>query len=294
MGAVLIIGYIIFSSIVLYLAYLLIPDDETKQSREFAQDLESITTELLRKIDSQQKLIDGKNEPSDTHSPNIVGKITDHLNWVSSTVNTLNNTNSLVDLLGTCEINAVRYSDLLSCVEWKFKRLSVLIRDKCRCQDCSVQNFSNHVHHLHYIKDQLPWEIENSALVTLCSQCHSNRHNNETIRVYKLNYGRLEATTIESSYCDRCGGSGHLPQFNHVQGGICFKCMGDCVNKSIFSVALKRVKNNINSYDIGSKRSEYNNYINSISIDVFNQLPQLAQNNVADRPNNVPDDDLPF
>jgi hypothetical protein len=26
--------------------------------------------------------------------------------------------------------------------------------------------------------------------------------------------------------CDRCGGSGHLPQYNHVSGGVCFKCNG--------------------------------------------------------------------
>lgn len=26
--------------------------------------------------------------------------------------------------------------------------------------------------------------------------------------------------------CDRCGGSGWIPHFNHVEGGICFKCEG--------------------------------------------------------------------
>ncbi|MDG1158122.1 MAG: hypothetical protein P8N19_01430 [Flavobacteriales bacterium] len=26
--------------------------------------------------------------------------------------------------------------------------------------------------------------------------------------------------------CSRCGGSGHLPQYNHIQGGACFKCNG--------------------------------------------------------------------
>ena len=26
--------------------------------------------------------------------------------------------------------------------------------------------------------------------------------------------------------CDRCGGTGYLPQFRHVAGGVCFKCNG--------------------------------------------------------------------
>lgn len=35
--------------------------------------------------------------------------------------------------------------------------------------------------------------------------------------------------------CDRCGGTGHLPQFNHVEGGICFKCRG---GKQITRISL--------------------------------------------------------
>ena len=26
--------------------------------------------------------------------------------------------------------------------------------------------------------------------------------------------------------CDRCSGTGRLPQYNHVEAGICFKCRG--------------------------------------------------------------------
>lgn len=26
--------------------------------------------------------------------------------------------------------------------------------------------------------------------------------------------------------CTRCNGTGRLPQFNHIEGGICFKCRG--------------------------------------------------------------------
>jgi len=33
------------------------------------------------------------------------------------------------------------------------------------------------------------------------------------------------------STCSRCSGTGHLPQYKHVEGGICFKCRGNKVVK---------------------------------------------------------------
>lgn len=27
--------------------------------------------------------------------------------------------------------------------------------------------------------------------------------------------------------CDRCNGLGRIPRYNHVEGGICFKCRGN-------------------------------------------------------------------
>lgn len=32
--------------------------------------------------------------------------------------------------------------------------------------------------------------------------------------------------------CNRCNGSGYLRQFNHVEGGVCFKCRGAGTVKS--------------------------------------------------------------
>ena len=29
--------------------------------------------------------------------------------------------------------------------------------------------------------------------------------------------------------CDLCGGRGHIPVYNHVQGGVCFQCWGSGV-----------------------------------------------------------------
>lgn len=31
---------------------------------------------------------------------------------------------------------------------------------------------------------------------------------------------------VKSRTCVRCNGTGYLPQFKHVENGICFKCRG--------------------------------------------------------------------
>lgn len=31
---------------------------------------------------------------------------------------------------------------------------------------------------------------------------------------------------VEDRRCRRCHGTGHLPQFSHIKGGMCFRCRG--------------------------------------------------------------------
>ena len=81
------------------------------------------------------------------------------------------------------------------------------------------------IHHTYYIKGYKPWDYDNDALVTLCEDCHRKRHNTSHIPLYDSNK-RLINKLIP---CDRCGGSGYLPQYNHVKHGICFKCGGEGV-----------------------------------------------------------------
>jgi len=45
-----------------------------------------------------------------------------------------------------------------------------------------------------------------------------------------------------SGECDRCGGTGHLPQFNHVQGGRCFRCRGMSGEKKLTPKAKASTK----------------------------------------------------
>ncbi|WP_152560110.1 hypothetical protein [Hymenobacter sp. IS2118] len=81
-----------------------------------------------------------------------------------------------------------------------------------------------HVHHLYYITSKNPWEYENDALVTLCSDCHSEVHRTEIIPVYKVENGQRERITGVT--CSRCSGAGYFPQYKSVENGVCFQCRG--------------------------------------------------------------------
>lgn len=83
------------------------------------------------------------------------------------------------------------------------------------------------VHHKCYISGKNPWEYKNDALITLCQDCHCNEHKSTQTPVYKDLYDKQ--VIAYAQICDRCGGSGYLPQYHHVEGGVCFKCYGEGV-----------------------------------------------------------------
>jgi hypothetical protein len=80
-----------------------------------------------------------------------------------------------------------------------------------------------HVHHQYYILANLPWEYPDSALITVCSNCHEVIHKSGVIPVYRE---ETKAVKLNLIPCSRCYGQGILPQFSHHQNGICFKCGG--------------------------------------------------------------------
>lgn len=80
------------------------------------------------------------------------------------------------------------------------------------------------VHHKYYINGLKPWEYDDNALVTLCKECHQKRHETAIPKYRSLSKNIIDAYCHK---CVRCGGSGFLPQFNHVLNGICFKCGGE-------------------------------------------------------------------
>ncbi|MBL6950695.1 MAG: hypothetical protein ISR57_08645 [Bacteroidales bacterium] len=79
-----------------------------------------------------------------------------------------------------------------------------------------------HVHHTYYQEGKLPWEYPDDALKTLCWICHNKLHD----------YGKVNWLDEEGNIkgeltpCDRCCGAGYLPEYKHVQNGVCFKCGG--------------------------------------------------------------------
>jgi hypothetical protein len=79
------------------------------------------------------------------------------------------------------------------------------------------------VHHNRYILNRLPWEYNNEDLVTFCNHCHTDFHKNNTVYVYSED----ELTKLDYEICNRCNGYGYLPEYRHVQNGVCFQCMGE-------------------------------------------------------------------
>lgn len=80
------------------------------------------------------------------------------------------------------------------------------------------------VHHMfYYYGNTLPWGYYWKDLITLCEDCHRHLHAKDETPIYDINMRKIND---ELKTCDRCGGIGFLPQYNHVQNGICFKCRG--------------------------------------------------------------------
>jgi hypothetical protein len=65
------------------------------------------------------------------------------------------------------------YSEKLKSPQWQKKRLEIMKRDKFTCKLCGDTETTLHVHHKEYIDGNNPWEYENSYLVTLCEDCHT-------------------------------------------------------------------------------------------------------------------------
>lgn len=60
----------------------------------------------------------------------------------------------------------------------------------------------------------MPWEYDDDALITLCSECHSETHKTETTPLFSET-----GSVIYSGLpiCDRCGGRGELPQYKYYR-----------------------------------------------------------------------------
>jgi hypothetical protein len=83
---------------------------------------------------------------------------------------------------------------------------------------------SIHVHHKYYVLSRKPWEYEDDALETLCSECHATFHQNNRVPVWLDDTSRYMQEHLTP--CPRCNGAGHFPEYSHVKAGRCFYCNG--------------------------------------------------------------------
>jgi hypothetical protein len=241
-------------------------DREVKTT--LAVDEQKLNIDKIEKLTEKKRLEDSK----------LIGL---RNSWASHNEYLILTNDSLLDLLDQNPIESINYSMLLSCFEWKFKRFKMLVRDNFQCQDCYEKSSELHVHHNYYIKDSMPWEIDDSALTSLCRKCHTKRHEKENIKVYKKNNGQLIITDQYYIKCTRCNGTGYLPQFKHVEDGICFLCHGNVLSRTIFSDRLKAIKFNREKYDIKREKDSLENFMNSITVEYFSsQINQKLFNEI--------------
>ncbi len=279
------IALIFFLSIIIYILL--------KAIRNYRKEIEKGT------IIFSSEIIEST--PKDLNKENIYQKKRD--TWINEHINILLAKSSVIDLILTKDILSIGYSDLLDCYEWHYKRYRILKRDNFTCQDCSETGYHLHIHHKFYLKDYLPWEIEENALVALCRNCHKKRHDNETIYVYKKVGNQLIKTTNTNMYCTRCNGAGIFPEYMHVIDGKCFKCLGNCIDQTIFSHRLTEIKSDPSSYNINQIVDDSIAYLNNITVEYFQKeiypIEKLISFSNLDDKKITPEksndyDDLPF
>lgn len=142
----------------------------------------------------------------------------------------------------------IPYEKLLSTPEWLERRALILDRDGRCCAECGFATaadggrFILQVHHRYYVRGSLPWEYPDEALSTLCLACHGKLHEKELVPVYDVIDGRLVRITWRP--CIRCLGAGFLPQYTHLEGGVCFRCWGTRFDVGVFDVATGQRRTN--------------------------------------------------
>lgn len=52
------------------------------------------------------------------------------------------------------------------------------------------------------------------------------RRRSELLEADQARVSRARQQSDYDYHCPRCGGTGHLPEYSHVAGGVCFRCNG--------------------------------------------------------------------
>jgi 5-methylcytosine-specific restriction endonuclease McrA len=93
------------------------------------------------------------------------------------------------------------YSEKLKDPRWQKKRLAVMQRANFKCEACSRDNETLHVHHLVYPRGKQPWEVEDKWLECLCETCHGAREEVNSINraIFEMKPTREVITETERS-----------------------------------------------------------------------------------------------
>lgn len=183
---------------------------------------------------------------------------------------------TLEELISQHQGEYIFYIQYLTTDEWQSKRNQIIERDGHLCSNCKktatfyIKNFGSptkyhlwnvseidnkilpltsnensklihadkayhlEVHHNRYILNRLPWDYKNDDLTTLCNHCHTDFHNNNKVPVFSED----ELVELEYEACNKCNGTGYIPQYSHVQGGVCFQCMGDKYTQPLINLIM--------------------------------------------------------
>lgn len=85
------------------------------------------------------------------------------------------------------------------------------------------------IHHQYYRLQTLPWDYQRDCFMILCRECHYKVHEENFIPVFDKFHNNLSYQV-----CGRCKGYGYLPEFWHVENGICFECRGNRFVERLF------------------------------------------------------------
>lgn len=70
--------------------------------------------------------------------------------------------------------------------QWKNKRAEILLRDHEKCKICGCCD-ELQCHHIYSLDLAPELKLENSNIITLCSECHHAVHNGAYNTVYLIN-----------------------------------------------------------------------------------------------------------
>ena len=120
----------------------------------------------------------------------------------------------------------VTYEEQLKQPEWLAKRQQFLGFDGVCCNSCGKTRYQIAIlelHHRYYQRCRMAWQYPDQAFLVLCRRCHQGLHDQLGAVPIFDELGRL---VEQPRGCSRCGGSGFIPPYHHVQNGICFGCWG--------------------------------------------------------------------